>query len=94
MTLWTLGFIVGLAVVLVVALLLTGILLQARRILRLASAAVGIVAEIDENTRSVWALRHTNSVAADLLAGARSIDANTAAIVAAVSGGKEHGTPS
>ena len=85
MTLWTLGFIVGVVVVLVVALLLIGILIQARRIRKLAEAAAGIVAEIDMNTRSVWALKNTNAVAADLLEGARAIDANAAAIVKAVS---------
>ena len=85
MTIWTLGFIVGVAVVLVVALLLIGILMQARRIRGLAEAAAGIVAEIDTNTRSVWALKNTNAVAADLLEGARAIDANAAAIVKAVS---------
>ncbi|MEM1431428.1 MAG: hypothetical protein AAGG09_18385 [Pseudomonadota bacterium] len=85
MTLWTLGFLVGGVVVLVVAALLIGILLQARRIRRLAEAAAGIVAEIDENTRSVWALQSTNAVAADLLEGARAIDTNAEAIVKAVS---------
>ena len=85
MTLWTLGFIVGAIVVIVVALLLIGILMQARRIRRLADAAAGLVAEIDTNTRSVWALRNTNAVASDLLDGARAIDANAEAIVKAVS---------
>ncbi|MDU8944317.1 hypothetical protein [Ovoidimarina sediminis] len=85
MTLWTLGFVVGVVVVLVVALLLIGILMQARRIRGLADAAAGIVAEIDANTRSVWALKNTNAVAADLLEGARAIDTNAAAIVKAVS---------
>ena len=57
MTLWTAGFLVGIVVVLVVATLLIGILWQARRILNLARTASEVVAEIDENTRSVWALR-------------------------------------
>ena len=85
MTLWTLGFIAGAAVVLVVALLLTGILWQARRIHGLAVTASAVVAEIDENTRSVWSLTSTNAVAGQILEGAQAIDENAAAIVSAVS---------
>lgn len=85
MTLWTAGFLVGIVVVLVVATLLIGILWQARRILNLARTASEVVAEIDENTRSVWALRDTNTVAGQILEGAEAIDNNAAAIVAAVS---------
>ena len=72
-------------VVLVVAVLLLGILYQAHRILKLARTASAVVAEIDENTRSVWALSQTNEVAGQLLGGAQAIDQNAAAIVAAVS---------
>ncbi|MBT6544315.1 MAG: hypothetical protein HOL77_09600 [Rhodobacteraceae bacterium] len=85
MNLWALGFLVGLAVVLVVALLLIGILLQARRIHGLAKTAAAVVGDIDSNTRSVWSLATTNEVAKGLLGGAQSIDENAAAIVAAVS---------
>ena len=85
MTLWTAGFLLGLVVVLVVAVLLLGILYQAHRILKLARIASAVVAEIDENTRSVWALSQTNEVAGQLLGGAQAIDQNAAAIVAAVS---------
>jgi len=85
MTLWTAGFLAGLVVVLVVAVLLIGILYQAHRILKLARTASVVVAEIDENTRSVWALSDTNEVAEQILGGAQAIDQNAAAIVAAVS---------
>lgn len=85
MTYWTAGFLIGLVVVLIVATLLIGILYQAHRILKLAKTASVVVAEIDDNTRSVWALRHTNTVADQLLGGAQAIDENAAAIVAAVS---------
>ena len=85
MTLWTAGFLAGLVVVLVVAVLLIGILYQAHRILKLAKTASTVVAEIDENTRSVWALSDTNEVADQILGGAQAIDQNAAAIVAAVS---------
>lgn len=85
MSLWTFGFIAGAAIVVVVALLLTGIILQARRILRLARVASDVVGQIDVQTRSVWALRDTNIVAEQILEGARAIDANAAAIVGVVS---------
>ncbi len=82
---WTLGFALGVVVIVVVAALLLGILYQARRILALAQTAAEVVGEIDDNTRSVWALRDTNAVAGQILDGARAIDANAAAIVDAVS---------
>ena len=85
MTYWTAGFLVGIVVVLVVAILLIGILLQARRILKLAKTASAVVAEIDANTRSVWALLDTNTVAGQILDGAQAIDDNATAIVAALS---------
>ena len=84
MTLWTIGFIAGAAVVVVVAVLLIGIILQAQKILRLALVASDVVGQIDVQTRSVWALRDTNNVAAQLLEGARAIDANAAAIAGVV----------
>ena len=89
MTLWAWGFLVGLIVVLVVALLLMGILLQARRIHGLAKTAAVVVAEVDENTRSIWSLATTNEVAKGLLDGAKAIDSNAAAIVSAVSQDKQ-----
>ena len=85
MSLWTFGFIAGAAIVVVVAALLIGIILQARRILRLARVASDVVGQIDVQTRSVWALRDTNIVAEQILEGARAIDANAAAIVGVVS---------
>ena len=84
MTLWAIGFVAGIAVTLVVALLLIGILMQARRILGLAKVASTVVAEIDTNTRSVWALAATNAVAKDLLGGAEAIERNAAAIASTV----------
>lgn len=85
MSLWLIGFIGALAVVLIVALLLIGILLQALKIKRLALAASEIVLHIDENTRSVWALRKTAAVAGTILEGATAIDRNARAIVDAAS---------
>lgn len=84
MSLWLIGFIAALVVVLIVALLLIGILFQALKIKRLALAASEIVLRIDENTRSVWALRKTHAVAGTILEGATAIDRNARAIVGAV----------
>ena len=89
MSLWLIGFIAGLVVTLLVAALLIGILVEARRIRSLARAASALVGEIDENTRGVWALRDTYAVALALLGGAEAIDDNAAAIVDAVSGARE-----
>ena len=86
MSLWTIGFLAGAIVVLIVAALLIGIIWQAKRILRLGNVAVAVVGEIDVNTRSVWALRNTNAVATQILEGASAIDTNAAAIVSAVAG--------
>ncbi len=86
MSLWLIGFMAGLAVVLVVALLLVGILVEAVRIRNLARQASELVAEIDRNTRGVWGLTQTDAVAGALLEGARGIDANAATIVEVVSG--------
>lgn len=85
MSLWLIGFVAGLVVVLVVALLLIGILVEARRIRSLAGQASLLVMGIDENTRGIWALRDTHAVALALLGGAKAIDDNAAAIVGAVS---------
>ncbi len=86
MSLWLIGFIAALIVVLLVATLLIGILVEAQRIRSLALAASDLVQEIDANTRIVWALRDTNAVAGALLGGAAAIDASAAAIVGVVSG--------
>ena len=86
MSLWLIGFVAALLVGLVVALLLIGILIEAWRIRSLARQAALLVAEIDQNTRSIWALRDTYAVALTLLGGAKAIEGNVAAIVGAVSG--------
>ena len=84
---WILGFAAAFAVVGVGAVLLLGILWQARRIRTLAGVAAAVVGGIDTNTRSVWALTRTNKTADALLAGACAIEGNAAAIRGAVSHG-------
>lgn len=83
---WTLGFVLALIVVLVVAVLGLLILHQARRIRRLAVGAADVVAEIDINTRSIWSLQETRDTAGALLEGAEAIEANAKRIEAAVAG--------
>jgi len=61
MTFWSAGFMIGIVVVLIVATLLIGILHQAHRILKLAKTASAVLVDVDQNTRSVWALRDTNA---------------------------------
>ena len=84
MTWWALGFAATGAVVVLVAVLLIGILWQARRIRRLALAAADIVGEVDTNTRSVWRLSKINKTAGVLLDGTAAIEGNARAIRKAV----------
>ena len=53
MSWWLIGFIAALVVVLLVAALLIGILVEARRIRALAIAASGLVEEIDANAAAI-----------------------------------------
>lgn len=72
------------AVVLIAALLLILILVAARRILSLATTALGIVVQIKENTLSIWALQDTNHTAVAILDEADQIDANAGAVAQAL----------
>ncbi|MEO1105236.1 MAG: hypothetical protein AAFW98_16145 [Pseudomonadota bacterium] len=83
---WATGFTAAIVVVLVVAGLGLLILREARRIRRLALTAAQVVAEIDENTRSVWSLKTTNETAEALKDGAAAIEANARRIEDAVAG--------
>jgi hypothetical protein len=80
-------FYIGLAiasvVVIIAATLLILILIAARRILNLAQAALGIVINIKNNTRSIWELQHTNHKAVGILDEAETIDANAGAVAQA-----------
>ena len=60
---WIIGFSIAAFVVVAAALLLIIIILQARRIAALAKTALSVVAEIEENTNSIWAINQTNKVA-------------------------------
>jgi hypothetical protein len=70
---WYLGLAVAAVVVVIAAVLLLAVLSAARSIERGASAALGLVKQIRENTQVLWALQETNTVAGHLHAGAESI---------------------
>ena len=76
----------GLATVLIIAAaaLLILVWLAARRILRLATAALGLVEQIKANTDSIWGLEQTNKVAVDILDGAKAIETHAGMVVEAM----------
>ncbi len=72
------------AIVLIAATLLILILIAARRILKLAGAALGIVVNIMQNTLSIWELQNTNHKAIDILNEADTILSNAGAVATAL----------
>ena len=81
---WHVGLVVAGVIVLAAAALLIGIALAARRILRLALVALGLVETIKGNTQSIWALKDTNRVAAKILDAAESIRDHGAMVAGAL----------
>lgn len=75
--------IAGVIVIAAAALLLT-IIVLARRIAALAGTALGVVEQIEQNTKPIWQLNATNKVAHDLAGGSAAIDANLKSIVDAL----------
>ena len=71
---WYTGLAVAVGVVAAVAGLLLAIIGTARRILGHAGRALEIANEIVANTRPIWELDRTNSVAVQLLEGAEAIE--------------------
>tara|TARA_B100000497_G_C7685583_1_gene415426 strand:+ start:2084 stop:2368 length:285 start_codon:yes stop_codon:yes gene_type:complete len=86
-TLYT-NFYIGLAIavviILVAAVLLILVWTSARRILKLATAALGLVVQIKENTNSIWGLQTTNEVATDILNGAEAIETHAGMVAQAL----------
>jgi hypothetical protein len=76
-------------IVLAAASLLITIVVLARRIGVLAASALGVVEQIEQNTKPIWQLNATNKVAKDLLAGAQAIEGNAGAIVGALSASEQ-----
>jgi hypothetical protein len=71
------------AIVVIAALLLILIWIAARRILKLANAALGIVVNIKQNTLSIWELQNTNHKAVDILNEADTILGSAGAVAQA-----------
>jgi hypothetical protein len=78
------GLAIAGAIVLIAAVLLILILIAARRILKLANAALGIVVNIKQNTLSIWELQNTNHKAVDILNEADTILSNAGAVATAL----------
>ncbi len=87
-------FYIGLAIagviVVIAAVLLILILVAARRILKLANAALGIVTKIKQNTLSIWELQNTNHTAIDILNEADTILGNAGAVANALHETEKH----
>ena len=77
---WTLGFIIGGAIVLIVAVLLIAILLVARNIRRLASEALSVAAEIETATTPIWRIAGANDIVRDIAHVGLSIESRVKAI--------------
>jgi hypothetical protein len=84
LTYWYIGLGVTAVVVVIAAALLLAVLLAARSIERGATAGLGLVKQIRENTQIIWALQDTNNVARQLSAGADSILEHAGAIAQAL----------
>ncbi|MDP9355642.1 MAG: hypothetical protein M3Q71_14925 [Chloroflexota bacterium] len=81
---WYTGVAVAVAVVVAVAALLVAIIGTARSILRHAEQALEIANEIVINTRPIWELEKTNSVASQLLEGAKAIEEHATEVAEAL----------
>ena len=77
------GLAIAVAIVVIAAVLLILIFIAARRILKLATAALGIVIKIKQNTLSIWELQNANHKAVDILKEADSILSNAGAVAQA-----------
>lgn len=70
---WIFWLVIATILIIAAATLLLLVNMAARRILRLANAALGLVVEIKKNTSSIWGLQQTNEVAGKILKGSSDI---------------------
>lgn len=70
---WYIGLAIAVVIVVIAAILLIMIWMAAKRILKLANAALALVIQIKENTKSIWELQDTNKVAVSILNEAKNI---------------------
>jgi HEAT repeat protein len=83
---WNLGFILGGAIMLIVAILLIAILLVARNIRRLAAEALSIAGEIEAATASIWGIQGANDLVRDTARAAKSIEDRVKGVAAVLEG--------
>ena len=83
---WYIGLGIAVVIIIAAAVLLLLVWNSARRILRLAKAALGIVIQIKENTNSIWNLEATNAVACDILEEAKEIEGHAVLVAEALHG--------
>ncbi len=67
---WWIGYAIGIAVVVVVALLALGLIVTARRIGTMAEEATRSIVTARDRTEALWATRDTNLLAHGILEGA------------------------
>jgi len=81
---WYIGLGIVTVIIIAAAVLLILVWTAARRILRLATTALGLVVQIKNNTKSVWSLQTTNKVAGDILEGANAIETHAGMVAEAL----------
>ncbi|MFS4491302.1 hypothetical protein [Maribacter sp. 2308TA10-17] len=81
---WLIGLVVVSLIVVIAAVLLILVFLAAKRILRLAGAALEIVTQIKNNTLPIWELETTNKVAVDIQNEAEAIQAHATLVAEAL----------
>jgi hypothetical protein len=81
---WIVWLVIGAVIVVAAAALLIGVIVAARRIRRLAIVALGVVDEIEQNTKPIWQLKTSLEVAGQLLGGAQAINGNATAVLNAL----------
>lgn len=81
---WLIGLALVSVIIAIAAVLLILVWLAAKRILRLAGAALEIVTDIKNNTNSIWELETTNAVAIDIQKEAEAIEEHATLVAEAL----------
>ena len=82
---WLVWLIIGGLIVVAAAALLIMVIVAARRIAGLATTALDVVEQIEQNTKPIWQLKTSHEVATNLLSGAEAILSNAGSIAEALS---------
>lgn len=81
---WLIGLVLVSLIIVIAAVLLILVFLAAKRILRLAGAALEIVTQIKNNTNAIWELETTNKVAVNIQNEAEAIEAHATLVAEAL----------